>query len=346
MNYKDTVMYKEIGEQPEALRNAARVNAGTLKKLAAAIGKFDPTGVYLAARGTSDHAGVYFKYLAETVWGIPVAFAAPSVVSLYGGKLDLKYQLVIGVSQSGKAADVLEIIKRGKQNGALTVSVTNDEGSPLAKAADYHLFCAAGEEKSVAATKTFTTEALLLALLVAAVTGDKTLEKELKAAPDLAAEALKAEPDVERAALRFVNDKDCYVLGRGIVYGAVLEASLKLQETCYLRAKSYASSDFVHGPFAVMDKGTKAILLAPSDESLAGSLEMSEKLKSVEADITAITDSQKITGDCTLRLPDSGRYAFLFAAAPVLQLSACVLSCAKGIGPDAPRGLKKVTITK
>ncbi|MDR1092789.1 MAG: SIS domain-containing protein [Clostridiales bacterium] len=346
MNYRDTLMYKEIREQPEALRNAARANAGALKKLAAAIGEFEPAGVYLAARGTSDHAGVYFKYLAETVWGLPVAFAAPSVVSLYGGRLDLSGHLVIAVSQSGKAADALEVIRRGKEDGALTVSVTNDEGSPLAKEADHHLFCAAGEEKSVAATKTFTTEALLLALLAAAVTGGKTLDGELAAAPGLAAAALNLEPEIEKAALRFIDDRDCYVLGRGMAYGAVLEASLKLQETSYLRAKSYASSDFQHGPFAVMDKGTKAVLLAPADESLPGSLEMLAKLTAVGADVTVITDAPEITGGNVLRVALSGRYTFLFAAAPVLQLLACTLSCAKGIGPDAPRGLNKVTITK
>ena len=267
-----------------------------------------------------------------------------------GGKLDLSSQLVIGVSQSGKAADVLEVIKRGNDDGAITVAVTNDEDSPLAKEARYHLYCNAGEEKSVAATKTFTAQAMLLARIVERVTGDRDLKAELDAAAGLAAESLTKETEIAAASKRFISDRDCYVLGRGMIYGLVLEASLKLQETTYIRSKSYASSDFHHGPFAVMDEGTKAILIAPNDESAADTLEMAKKLKSVKADVTLITNAtEKFAGlynaDITTG-KSAGKYNSFFAFAPVVQLFACTLAAAKGMSPDNPRGLKKVTITK
>ncbi|MDR2201412.1 MAG: SIS domain-containing protein [Clostridiales bacterium] len=346
MDYKNTLMYREISEQPAALKSAAAANAATLKELAKAIKIFAPVGAYLAARGTSDHACVYFKYLSETVWGLPAASAAPSAITLYGGKLDLTKQLVIAVSQSGKAADALEVIRRGKACGALTVSVTNDKTSPLAREADYHLFCAAGEEKSVAATKTFTTELLLLGLIVASVTGDRELSAELAAAGDVCAAALKTESAVTAAAEYLKSAGDCYVLGRGFVYSTVLETSLKLQETCYMRLKSYSTSDFVHGPFAALDSGARVLLIAPDDESKPDSAAMLKRLSAVGVDTVLLTDAKDLTAKTVLPLPECGRYNAVFGAAPVIQLLACSLSCLKGIGPDAPRGLNKVTVTK
>jgi glucosamine--fructose-6-phosphate aminotransferase (isomerizing) len=341
-------MYQEIAEQPSALQACTAYNTESIVRLAAAIRSADPAGVYLAARGTSDHAGVYFKYLCETVLGLPVAFAAPSVLSLYGGKLDLRRQLVVGVSQSGKAADVLEVIRRGNECGAVTVAVTNDEASPLAKEAKFHLFCNAGQERSVAATKTFTTEALLLGWIVQSLSGDVALRDGLLAAPLAAAGALqpKVLDEVAAVAAKLVGAADCYVLGRGMLYGAVLEASLKLQETTYIRAKSYAVSDFHHGPFAVVDEGTRVILIAPDDESLRDAKEMLAKLKSVGADVTVITDAD-ISGDTTVRFEKSPqKYTAFFAVMPIIQLVACMTSAARGLTPDAPRGLNKVTITK
>lgn len=350
MNYKDTLMYREIAQQPEVLRACSDYNEKTLDTLAEELKKSAPAGIYLAARGTSDHAGVYFKYVCETVWGVPVSFAAPSVLSLYGGKLDLSGQLVIGVSQSGKAADVLEVLRRGNACGAITVSVTNDESSPLAKEAKYHLFCNAGEERSVAATKTFTAQAMLLTRIIERVTGDKTLKAELDAAAGLVADSLKQETAIAAASARFTGDRDCYVLGRGMVYGLVLEASLKLQETTYIRSKSYASSDFHHGPFAVMDEGTKVLMLAPADEAAGDAFEMVKKLAGVKADITLLTnDAKAFEGLYTAKITageGAGRYNAFFAFAPVVQLFACTLATAKGMSPDSPRGLKKVTITK
>lgn len=349
MDYKSTLMYSEICEQPDVLERIGKSAADALAAAAAKIKAKKPAGVVIAARGTSNHAGVFFKYVCETVWGLPVAFAAPGVLSLYNGKLDLSSQLVIGVSQSGKAADVIEVVKRGIEGGAVTVAVTNDPESPLAKTAEFHLFCNAGEEKSVAATKTFTAQCMLLLKLVESVTGDAELKAELAAAAALSKTTLVNADAIGAVAATFKDAHDAYVLGRGMSYGLTLETSLKLQETTYLRAKSYAASDFHHGPFAVVDAGTKTILLAPDDESVKDMREMAEKLKGVGADITLITNApKKFEGlyDRCIEVSPAGKYNAFFAFAPAVQLLACTLSVLKGLSPDTPRGLKKVTITK
>ena len=345
-----TEMLKEIKQQPEVLARCIEKGAGTVKKIVRAIGEKDIQSVFIAARGTSDHAGVYGKYIIEHQLGLPVALAAPSILTIYKRPLKLKHSLVVGISQSGKAEDVLEVIKSAGQQGALTVAITNDCTSPLAQAADFHLFADAGLEKSVAATKTFTAQMMLLAILTAEWSQNEAFYSELKQVPEKLMEVLALEKEIEEKVQRYRYMEDCFVLARGINYPAALESSLKIQETTYVRAKGYAISDFHHGPFAMVEQNTPVIVFAPKGPSLADAKEIAQKLSGVDAEIVLVTnagDEFGGTGTMVFDIPDTENdlispfYNVVWA-----QLFACKLSLSKGINPDAPRGLKKVTITR
>ncbi len=354
MQVKETLMWKELNEAPAILQGLAQKNADVLKKIVQDAKGI--CGVYTAARGTSDHAMIYLKYLFESILGLPVASGAPSVATMYGGKLKLQNYLVIGCSQSGKAADVMEIVKEGNACGAVTVAITNDEESPLAKLAKYHLYCGAGEEKSVAATKTFSCQLYLALLLTASFAGEiGDCALKLGGLLEKAVPAIDAATDA--MAKDFVSAPDCFVLSRGISSAIAFECGLKLQETCYIRARAYHSSDFYHGPMAMISAGTKVILFA-SRHSLHGGDDVhradcrkcAEKMCELGADLYIVTDDAAAYKDLAAHVVEipggesEAQTVFFFALA--VQMLACKTSCGKGLSPDSPRALKKVTVTK
>ena len=345
-----TLMQQEIFEQPKALRECLSYNKKTLEDLTKKLRESNITNVVVAARGTSDHAGTYGKYLIESLLGIPVGLAACSVVTLYGGKINYKNMLVIGISQSGKAADVLEVMKQAKESGAVTVTITNTLGSPLADCADYHLYCDAGLESSVAATKTFGTQLYLMAHLACMWAERADLLAELAKVPKQVEEVLSRNAEVAALATRYRFMTDCFMLSRGINYPLALESCLKVQETNYVRAKAYPISDFHHGPFAMVEEGTPVLFYMPNGPVKEDSLSMLKKLQDVGADVLVISDDDELLQEGTLgfRIPDCHHLDMIaaFSFAVFAQLFACNLAAAKGRNPDAPRGLKKVTITK
>ena len=250
-----TLMEKEILEQPRALVDCENVNRETMDKLIAELKAAKPTHIVLAARGTSDHAGTYFKYLCEVYLGIPVSLAAPSVITAYGGKPQLKDAVVIAVSQSGAAADALEVVKAGNACGCTTVAITNFPDSVVAKEAKFHLWCNCGLEKSVAATKTYMTSLYLLAEIVAKWSEDQGLVEMLPKLEGLVKDTLKVTENFGELAMRFRFMEECFYLSRGYMYPMAMEAALKTQETCYVRARAYAVSDFHHSPVLVNRHG-------------------------------------------------------------------------------------------
>ncbi len=344
-----TMMKQEIRQQPEALNACAEYNREEIRKLAARLKAFAPKSVVIAARGTSDHAGMYGKYLIETMLGIPVGLAAPSAITLYGGKMNYNDTFVLGLSQSGSAADVLEILRAANVTGGLTVSVTNRLDSPLAKEASVHLYCNVGEEKSVAATKTFTSEMYLVALLIAEWAGDQSFADKLANVPSLIAEMLDRDREIQELVNRYRFMSECFVLSRGLAYPIALEAGLKIQETNYVRARAYPISDFHHGPFAMVEEGTPVLFYMPDGPAGKDSVEMLRKLQAAEADILVVSDSEELRGFGTVSfaIPTCGDDGIsVFCLAVFAQLFAANLAEVKGRNPDAPRGLKKVTITK
>ena len=236
MEHKDTAMWKELNETPSVLGTLRKKNAAVLEAVGAAARKAGVSFVCTAARGTSDHAMMYLKYIVESELGIPVASCAPSAVTMYGAKMNFAKTLVVGCSQSGKAADVIEIVKAANASGAVTVAVTNDASSPLAQAAQFSLDCGAGPETSVAATKTFCSQ-LYLAALLCETLGGKAADARLGEALAAAVPAIDAATD--EMAKDYVGAQDCFVLGRGVTAAVAFECALKLQETCYIRARAY-----------------------------------------------------------------------------------------------------------
>jgi glucosamine--fructose-6-phosphate aminotransferase (isomerizing) len=341
-------MWNEILEQPTVLENCGQANEKVIQKIVAEVAFRNIQSVIIAARGTSDHAAVYGKYVIEYELGIPVSLAAPSIFTIYQKKLKLPGTLVIGISQSGKAADVLEVLKNAKESGALTVSITNDPASPLATGAMYHLYCNAGLEKSVAATKTFTAEIFLIAQLVAEWGRNSQLQQELGQLPKNLFKGLDTESVLKAKMERYRFMQECFVLARGINYAVALESALKIQESTYVRAKAYATSDFYHGPFAMIEKDMPVIVYAPDGPSFPDVMQMIKRLKENLVDLIVVSNVNEAleVGDCTFRIPETSNDLLSpFYNAVIAQMLACELAVIKGLNPDQPRGLKKVTIT-
>ncbi len=344
-----TKMWKEIFQQPEALKSCIETNERAVREIADALNEADISSVVIAARGTSDHAAVYGKYIIEYKLGIPVALAAPSIFTAYKGTLKMKNCLVAAISQSGEAEDVLEVIKAANSQGAITLGITNFVDSPIAKECRFHLFTNAGVEQSVAATKTFTTQLASIAQLVAHWSGDENLAKMLKTIPENVSKVLCQKEAVITKVQRYRYMEECFVLARGINYSISLEAALKIQETNYVRAKGYATSDFHHGPFAMVEKDMPVIVFAPEGPSLKDVKEMTDKLISVGAEVIIVSNNDEICemGNVSFKIPKTENDMISpFYNVVLAQMFACQLSLAKGLDPDRPRGLNKVTITR
>lgn len=360
MNYKETLMWKEICQTPAIFSQIQSANVGAMRDVVAAIKSVKATNFVAAARGTSDHALVYFKYLLEITSNYTVGLSAPSVITLYKGKINYKNSIVIGCSQSGMAEDVLEVVKKGNEQGAITIAVTNDRQSPLAKEAKYHLYCNCEEEKSVAATKTFSAQLYLLAWLACELANNKP---NLKMLSTLGRDIESVIPQIDelttRYADKFKDMKSGFVLSRGITYAIALEATLKLQETCYIQMKGYPGSDFYHGPMAMVNDQTPVIIYCAKnngDEEMQ-SIVRADQMKCVEKMICLGAPVLLVTNDCVLtgkspRCNDAlinfsvPEEIMIFAFALFAQMFACKISCLIGNNPDAPRALQKITITK
>ncbi len=257
-----THMEKEIFAQPSVLGGIESANAQTLRGLTEELVRRGVRHVHISGRGTSSHAGIYAQYLLAVYKGVTVSMTGPSCITLYDGQLDMAGDLVIGISQSGQAADVLAVMEQGKKQGAVTLAVTNEPDSPMAKAADYHLYCNAGKELSVAATKTFTSQMFALGLLVAYWSGNDALLAALRGIPARCEEFLPDTSPLDAHVSRYRYIREGFVLARGFSYPIALESALKIQETCYIKMKGYAVSDFYHGPLAQVDPDVPVMLLA------------------------------------------------------------------------------------
>jgi len=258
-----TLMHREIMEQPEVLGRLYEKNEAVLRALVEELNARGVTKAVFAGRGTSDNAAVFAQYALGVYRGVVSALALPSSMSAYGARLSLRDCLAAGFSQSGRATDALLVLEEAALQGAPTLAVTNDAASPMAKAAKYHLCCFAGEEKSVAATKTFTAQIYLAASLAALWGENRELQAALRRVPEQLAAFLAAPPDsLPRLAERFRYADDGFVLSRGFNYPVALECALKLNETCYMKIKAYSASDFYHGPLAQLDEKTPVVVLA------------------------------------------------------------------------------------
>jgi glucosamine--fructose-6-phosphate aminotransferase (isomerizing) len=340
----------EILEQPAILQRWLDTQLDHVQQVAQVIRERQIDFVFLAARGTSDHAGVYAQYLWGSLNGLPVAFAAPSLFTLYGEWPRLQHALVVGVSQSGQSPDVVSVLAEGRRQGALTLAVTNAPQSPLAQAAEFALDVHAGVERAVAATKTYTAELMTLAALSAAMTGDGEHLVALRRVPEAVEQALKLDVEVERIAAQQRNITHCVVLGRGYNYASAQEWALKLKELAYVFADPYSAADFQHGPIALVERGLPVLAIAPSGAVFDDMLALLRQLRDehgVELLVLSDDETALALGHTALRLP-AGVPEWLTPLVSIIpaQLYCYHLTRAKGYDPEAPRGLRKVTLTK
>jgi len=321
-----------------------------VESLCAEIRRRDISYVLIAARGSSDNAGTYAKYLFSAFNGLPVVQSTPSLYTFYHSPPRLRNALVLAISQSGQSQDIVEVVADARKQGALTGSITSDPSSPLAKYSDHVLQLQSGNEKAVAATKTYTCSLALLASLSVVLQGDAARLAAMSQLPERAARTVEAASRVISAkAERYRYMDRCVVISRGFSYGIALEIALKLKELTYVTAEPYSSADFLHGPMAIIEPGFPVVLIATSGTLLSHMEEFAAQLAQRGAEIIAISDSEEILkfGRTRLALP-VGSPEWLSPIMAVIpgQLMGLHLALAKGFDPDAPRGLKKVTVTR
>jgi glucosamine--fructose-6-phosphate aminotransferase (isomerizing) len=340
-----SIMLQEIEEQPSVLERTINAEREKLTRVGDHLRSRDVDLIILVARGSSDNAALYGRYLLEVTTGIPVSLSAPSVFTLYKAKMRLNRAVVIGVSQSGEGDDINQVLDSAKAGGAFTIGITNEESSSMTKIVDETLLIHAGREHSVAATKTYTGQMLHFVLLANAI-GDKRLN--FSEIPEFVEKSLELKVKVEEAVQRYVFMDNCVVVGRGMNYGNSYELALKLMETCYVVAERFSSADFFHGPMAIVERRFPVILFAPNGVTKQGSIDLIGKLKELEADCLTITNDDEIEKISPLSIRLSDRMDELLSPIPFIvpaQLFAAMLSVAKGLDPDAPRSLSKVTKT-
>lgn len=343
-------MMKEILSQPQVLTRCFNYNKNTVISVANQVIKHNINNIILAARGSSDNACTYFKYICEIAVGIPVCLVSPSVFTMYDGKMDMSRSLVVGVSQSGKAADVLEVLERANIQGAITLAITNDLDSPLAAKAQYNMFLNTGKEISVAATKTFSAQLLSFAMLnfCLAFGNIDDFETSITQINNLINEVISLSSSIDKLADIYIDVEQCIILTRGISLCAGQELALKIQETCYINARCYPTSDFHHGPYALINDKSQVIVLAFDDVMLDDSLLMLKKLQLDKAKVTLFTNNVSLCkyADNSIVLPSCDNQIAPFVVSVCGQLFACLLSSKRGIDPDKPRSLNKITITR
>ena len=353
-------MLQEVRQQPETLERTLKSELGRIAALKRLVSEKRPRLIVLVARGTSDNAAQFGRYLLEITTGIPVSLSAPSIYTLYGARVNLANALVVAISQSGESTDTNLVLERARQQGALTVGITNESSSTLARIADYAFLVRAGKEKSVAATKTYTGQLLALYLLAHALGGGIKID-DLRRLPGWTAEALKLEDQVAEGAQRYRFMEHALVVGRGLNYSNAFELALKLMETCYVVAERFSSADLLHGPIAMLEASFPVFLFAPPGVTWPGLRQLIGRLSEIRTETVIISDQSNLRAVKQTGGPEMARKVFvpvdlahkkgpedLFTPIPYIvpaQLFAAHLARVKGLDPDRPRALKKVTQT-
>jgi glucosamine--fructose-6-phosphate aminotransferase (isomerizing) len=342
-------LYKEIHEQPHILQRLLDSERETVQRLAESIRESEITHVVIAARGTSDNAGRYAQYLLGAINSLTVTLTTPSLFSVYKQPPRFGNALVLGISQSGKSPDIVAVLAEAQRQGVLTAAITNFSESDLAEQADFVIDLQAGVERSIAATKTYTSELAAIALLSAYLAEDEPMLATLEQVPGLVATTLAMETEIAQVAQRYRYMRDCVVIGRGYNYATAFELALKLKELTYIIAEPYSSADFMHGPLALIEHGFPAIVIAPSGVMLPEIRNFIQTLKQREAEVIAISDDPDtlVQARIPLRLPQPApEWLSPITAIIPGQLFAMHLAHVRDYDPDHPRGLRKVTETR
>ncbi len=345
----DMTLHSEIFEQPERLASLLDRQKQTALEIAKAIRSRDIQYAFLAARGTSDNAGRYANYL----WGahnqLPMALATPSLFTYYQSPPRLRDALVVGVSQSGQSPDIVSVLEEGRRQNCLTLAITNAPDSPLAETADFILDIQAGPEKAVAATKTYTTELMAIAMLSAALDNSNERWNELASVSKWAEQALALDVQIAQMTQRYRYMNQCVVLGRGFNYSTAFEWALKLKELTYIIAEPYSSADFQHGPIAMVEGGFPVLAIAPKGKVHGSMKDMLTRLrKDKDAELVVISDDADTLAlaQSPIQLPPRiPEWLTPLVGILPAQLFACHLTEVKGYDTEKPRSITKVTET-
>lgn len=342
-----SLMLEEIGQQPAVLARTLKEETQKVLRFGKFITSRDLRLIVLVARGSSDNAALFGRYLLEITCSTPVSLAAPSVHTLYQARLNMRDTLVVGVSQSGEGTDINCVLEDAKKSGAFTLGITNEAGSTMAELVDEVFLIRAGKERSVAATKTYTGQLLMFYLLASALQGGSGLD-ELQRLPDLAKRSLELAPRIKAMVERYRFMNHCIVVGRGLSYANTYELAIKLMETCYIVSERFSSADFLHGPVAMIEEDFPVILFAPPGKTFKDMYRLTQQLKKLKAETLVISSETAILKLATRSIPIPTRVGDFLAPIPYIipgQLFAAMLAEVKGLSPDKPRSLKKVTQT-
>ncbi|HET9588125.1 MAG TPA: SIS domain-containing protein [Anaerolineales bacterium] len=342
-------LHSEIFEQPERLASLLDHQKQTVLEIAKAIRSRNVQYAFLAARGTSDNAGRYANYL----WGahnhLPLALATPSLFTYYRSPPHLQGAFVIGISQSGQSPDIVSVLEEGRRQGCLTLAITNIPDSPLAKAANLVLDIRAGVERAVAATKTYTTELMAIAMISAALNDSEEHWRQLASVSRWAEQSLARDEEIAQMAQRYRYMSHCVVLGRGFNYATAFEWALKLKELTYVIAEPYSSADFQHGPIAMVEGGFPILAVAPSGRVQGSMREMLTRLRQErDAELVVISDEADVLTLAQSQIPLPSQIPeWLTPLVSIIpaQLFACHLTRVKGYDTEKPRSISKVTET-
>jgi len=348
-------MLEETRDQPKALSQTLSGGIASVEELREHFRKRRPRLIVLVARGTSDNAAQFGRYLIEITTRIPVSLAAPSILTLYGCPVDLHDVVVIGISQSGESTDTNAVLEDARKQGATTIGITNNVASTMTGIVEFPLLIEAGTEISVAATKTYTSQLLALYLIAYALNGGIELE-QLRKIPEWVSGVLELEEDIEALVERYFFMTRTVTVGRGLNYANALEFGLKLMETCYVVAERFSAADLMHGPIALVERAFPVFVFAPAGVTWPSMATVLDRLREVKAETLVITDPRN-TGarDKAARVieipeaPGPGASPQdLYTPIPYIvpaQLFAAHLAALKGLNPDLPRTLHKITRT-
>jgi glutamine---fructose-6-phosphate transaminase (isomerizing) len=339
----------EIGEQPAVAARLLDTGPPALAEMGGLVARRRPAFVVIAARGSSDHAAIYAQYLLGIRNRLAVALATPSALTLYGARPDLRDGLVIGISQSGQSEDIVAVVAEARRQGALTLAVTNDPASPLASAAAHVFELRAGAERAVAATKTYTAQLLAVALLSLAIDPPSDAEaSDLARLAGWLEAALRAEEEAAARAHERRLMERCVVLGRGYDYATAREWALKLQELAQVLAVPYSAADFEHGPLALIEPGFDVLAVAAGERARTA---MEPLLKRLAGELGArpliVSDDRHLRAPGGIETP-AGVAPWLGPIVHIVagQLFAYHLTRARGLDPESPRTINKVTVTR
>lgn len=345
---QETRLFSEIHEQPTLIKNLIKQPQESIGALARAIKSRKIHHIFIAARGTSDNAGRYAQYLLGAHNQIVVTLATPSLFTIYHQAPNLSDSLVLGISQSGKSPDIVSVLREAREQGALTAAITNFPASDLGQAAEIVLDLKAGEEKSLAATKTYTAQLTCLALLSLELNFSEGFKHDLINLPAQVEQVFNQESQIDSLVERYRYMTHNVVIGRGFNYASAFEFSLKMKELTYTIAEPYSSADFLHGPVALIDRGFPVFIIAPSGMMVPEMKALVNKVRTRNAEVIMISDDEALISraDRSLTLP-SGIPEWLSPIVAILpaQMFAMYLAHTRGFDIDNPRGLNKITET-